>query len=151
MLALSWRADTVNFPVHIKNFNVPQLRQLCKELRSDIVHTVSKTGGHLSSSLGVVELTVALHYVFNAPEDKIIWDVGHQAYVHKILTGRRSQMNSIRTTGGLSGRCMTRPDSSAASHTPPSKQLLQPSKSSTRIIYTKLHTDTPGPTEPSLV
>lgn len=95
--------DTVNYPVHLKNFNVPQLRQLCKELRSDIVHTVSKTGGHLSSSLGVVELTVAMHYVFNAPEDKIIWDVGHQAYVHKILTGRRSQMSTIRTTNGLSG------------------------------------------------
>jgi 1-deoxy-D-xylulose-5-phosphate synthase len=94
----------VNYPVHIKNFNLTQLRQLCKELRSDIVHTVSKTGGHLSSSLGVVELTVALHYVFNAPEDKVIWDVGHQAYVHKILTGRRSRMHTIRTTNGLSGR-----------------------------------------------
>ncbi len=67
------------------------------------MNTVSKTGGHLSSSLGVVELTVALHYVFNAPEDKVIWDVGHQAYVHKILTGRRSRMHTIRTTGGLSG------------------------------------------------
>ncbi|KAJ9523642.1 1-deoxy-D-xylulose 5-phosphate synthase [Haematococcus lacustris] len=95
--------DTVNYPVHIKNFNISQLRQLCKEVRSDIVHSVSKTGGHLSSSLGVVELTVALHYVFNAPEDKIIWDVGHQAYVHKILTGRRSKMSTIRTTNGLSG------------------------------------------------
>mmetsp|Transcript_6361 Transcript_6361/g.14096 ORF Transcript_6361/g.14096 Transcript_6361/m.14096 type:complete len:725 (+) Transcript_6361:161-2335(+) len=95
--------DTVNFPVHMKNFNMEQLRQLCKELRSDIVHSVSKTGGHLSSSLGVVELTVALHYVFNTPEDKIIWDVGHQAYGHKILTGRRKQMTTIRTTGGLSG------------------------------------------------
>ena len=96
--------DTVNFPVHMKNFNVEQLRQLCKELRSDIVHKVSKTGGHLSSSLGVVELTVAMHYVFNSPEDKFIWDVGHQAYGHKILTGRRSRMHTIRTTGGLSGR-----------------------------------------------
>ncbi len=95
--------DTVNFPVHMKNFNVDQLKQLCKEVRSDIVHTVSRTGGHLSSSLGVVELTVALHYVFNTPEDKIIWDVGHQAYGHKILTGRRKGMASIRTTNGLSG------------------------------------------------
>jgi 1-deoxy-D-xylulose-5-phosphate synthase len=100
-------ADTVNYPVHIKNFNLTQLRQLCKELRSDIVHTVSKTGGHLSSSLGVVELTVALHYVFNAPEDKVIWDVGHQAYVHKILTGRRSRMHTIRTTNGLSGEVLS--------------------------------------------
>eukprot|EP00882_Tetradesmus_deserticola_P006935 GHRQ01007305.1.p1 GENE.GHRQ01007305.1~~GHRQ01007305.1.p1 ORF type:complete len:445 (+),score=179.56 GHRQ01007305.1:240-1574(+) len=95
--------DTVNYPVHLKNFSVPQLRQLCKELRSDVVHTVSKTGGHLSSSLGVVELTVALHYCFNAPEDKVIWDVGHQCYIHKILTGRRSGMSTIRTTNGLSG------------------------------------------------
>lgn len=95
--------DTVNFPVHMKNFNNDQLRQLCKELRADIVHKVSKTGGHLSSSLGVVELTVAMHYVFNCPEDKFIWDVGHQAYGHKILTGRRNKMSTIRTTGGLSG------------------------------------------------
>jgi 1-deoxy-D-xylulose-5-phosphate synthase len=96
--------DTVNYPVHLKNFTMPQLRQLCKELRSDVVHTVSKTGGHLSSSLGVVELTVALHYVFNCPEDKLIWDVGHQCYIHKILTGRRSQMATIRQTNGLSGK-----------------------------------------------
>lgn len=95
--------DTVNYPVHIKNFSMEQLKQLCKELRGDIVHKVSKTGGHLSSSLGVVELTVALHYVFNTPEDKIIWDVGHQAYGHKILTGRRKEMPTIRQTNGLSG------------------------------------------------
>ncbi|KAG2434343.1 hypothetical protein HYH02_012361 [Chlamydomonas schloesseri] len=95
--------DTVNYPVHLKNFNNEQLKQLCKELRSDIVHSVSRTGGHLSSSLGVVELTVALHYVFNTPEDKIIWDVGHQAYGHKILTGRRKGMATIRQTNGLSG------------------------------------------------
>ncbi|KAG2494393.1 hypothetical protein HYH03_007446 [Edaphochlamys debaryana] len=95
--------DTVNYPVHMKNFSVEQLKQLCKELRSDIVHSVSRTGGHLSSSLGVVELTVALHYVFNTPEDKIIWDVGHQAYGHKILTGRRKGMGTIRQTHGLSG------------------------------------------------
>nr|ACT21080.1 1-deoxy-D-xylulose 5-phosphate synthase [Dunaliella salina] len=95
--------DTVNYPVHIKNFNMPQLRQLCKELRAEIVHGVSKTGGHLSASLGVVELTVAMHYVFSAPDDKFIWDVGHQAYVHKIMTGRRDKMQTIRKTGGLSG------------------------------------------------
>ncbi|GAB4813647.1 hypothetical protein N2152v2_000693 [Parachlorella kessleri] len=95
--------DTVNFPVHIKNFNVQQLKQLCKELRADLVHSVAKTGGHLGSSLGVVELSVALHHVFNTPEDKIIWDVGHQAYIHKMLTGRRSRMSTIRQQGGLSG------------------------------------------------
>ena len=95
--------DTVNFPVHTKNFNASQLKQLCKELRADLIHTVAKTGGHLGSSLGVVELTVALHYVFNTPEDKIIWDVGHQAYIHKMLTGRRNRMSTIRQQGGLSG------------------------------------------------
>ena len=89
--------------MHIKNFNSQQLKQLCKELRTDVVHKVSQTGGHLSSSLGVVELTVAMHYVFNAPDDKIIFDVGHQCYIHKILTGRRKQMSTIRQTNGLSG------------------------------------------------
>ena len=70
---------------------------------ADLVHTVAKTGGHLGSSLGVVELSVALHHVFNTPEDKIIWDVGHQAYIHKMLTGRRNRMSTIRQQGGLSG------------------------------------------------
>lgn len=70
--------DTVNYPVHIKNFNRRQLKQLCKELREDVIYNVSSTGGHLGASLGVTDLTVALHYVFNAPEDKFIWDVGHQ-------------------------------------------------------------------------
>ncbi len=70
---------------------------------SDLIHTVAKTGGHLGSSLGVVELSVALHYVFNTPEDKVIWDVGHQAYIHKMLTGRRSRMHTIRQLNGLSG------------------------------------------------
>ncbi|CAI0403853.1 unnamed protein product, partial [Linum tenue] len=79
------------------------LEQLAAELRAEIVYGVAKTGGHLSSSLGVVELSVALHHVFSTPEDKIIWDVGHQAYAHKILTGRRSKMNTIRKTSGLAG------------------------------------------------
>ncbi|CAA2980038.1 probable 1-deoxy-D-xylulose-5-phosphate synthase 2, chloroplastic [Olea europaea subsp. europaea] len=95
--------DTINYPVHMKNLSVKELEKLAAQLRAEIVHTVSKTGGHLSSSLGVVELTVALHQVFNAPEDKIIWDVGHQAYGHKILTGRRSKMHTIRKTSGLAG------------------------------------------------
>jgi 1-deoxy-D-xylulose-5-phosphate synthase len=95
--------DTVSYPVHMKNFNTEQLRQLCREIRADLIHTVSQTGGHLGASLGVVELTVALHRVFNCPEDKIIFDVGHQAYVHKILTNRRDRMSTIRQTGGLSG------------------------------------------------
>ncbi|MFS7918119.1 putative 1-deoxy-D-xylulose-5-phosphate synthase [Helianthus anomalus] len=80
-----------------------ELERLADELREEIVYTVSKTGGHLSSNLGVAELTVSLHHVFNTPEDKIIWDVGHQSYPHKILTGRRSKMGTIRQTGGLAG------------------------------------------------
>ncbi|CAL5078876.1 unnamed protein product [Urochloa decumbens] len=95
--------DTVNYPIHMKNLSTPELEQLAAELRAEVVHTVSKTGGHLSSSLGVVELAVALHHVFDTPEDKIIWDVGHQAYPHKILTGRRSRMHTIRQTSGLAG------------------------------------------------
>ncbi|XP_057500813.1 probable 1-deoxy-D-xylulose-5-phosphate synthase 2, chloroplastic [Actinidia eriantha] len=95
--------DTINYPIHMKNLSIEELEQLADELREDIVYTVSKTGGHLSSSLGVAELTVSLHHVFNTPEDKIIWDVGHQAYPHKILTGRRSRMPTIRQTCGLAG------------------------------------------------
>ncbi|XP_076929398.1 putative 1-deoxy-D-xylulose-5-phosphate synthase 2, chloroplastic [Bidens hawaiensis] len=95
--------DTINYPIHMKNLCLAELEQLAAELREEIVYTVSKTGGHLSSSLGVVELTVSLHHVFNTPEDKIIWDVGHQAYPHKILTGRRSRMRTIRQTCGLAG------------------------------------------------
>ncbi|XP_054809462.1 probable 1-deoxy-D-xylulose-5-phosphate synthase 2, chloroplastic isoform X2 [Prosopis cineraria] len=95
--------DTINYPVHMKDLSAQNLEQLAAEVRADIVHTISDTGGHLSSSLGAVELAVALHHVFNTPEDKIIWDVGHQAYPHKILTGRRSRMHTIRKTSGLAG------------------------------------------------
>ncbi|GLT42024.1 hypothetical protein SLA2020_160480 [Shorea laevis] len=95
--------DTINYPIHMKNLSIKELKQLAEELRSDVIFNVSKTGGHLGSSLGVVELTVALHYVFNAPQDKILWDVGHQSYPHKILTGRRDKMHTIRQTNGLSG------------------------------------------------
>nr|ACI43010.1 1-deoxy-D-xylulose 5-phosphate synthase [Stevia rebaudiana] len=95
--------DTINYPVHMKNLTTQDLEQLAAELRQDIVYSVANTGGHLSSSLGVVELSVALHHVFNTPDDKIIWDVGHQAYPHKILTGRRSKMHTIRKTSGLAG------------------------------------------------
>ncbi|KAJ6382135.1 hypothetical protein OIU77_030733 [Salix suchowensis] len=95
--------DTINYPIHMKNLSVQELGKLADELREEIVYTVSKTGGHLSSSLGVAELTVALHHVFDTPEDKIIWDVGHQTYPHKILTGRRSRMRTIRQKFGLAG------------------------------------------------
>lgn len=80
-----------------------ELNVLCREIRQEIIRTVAKNGGHLASNLGVVELTVALHYVFDVPFDNIVWDVGHQSYTHKILTGRRKQLCTIRTQGGLSG------------------------------------------------
>ncbi|GER56359.1 1-deoxy-D-xylulose 5-phosphate synthase [Striga asiatica] len=95
--------DTINYPIHMKNLSVKELKQLADELRSDVIFNVSKTGGHLGSSLGVIELTVALHYIFNAPQDRILWDVGHQSYPHKILTGRRQKMPTLRQTEGLSG------------------------------------------------
>ncbi|KAH7844572.1 hypothetical protein Vadar_029565 [Vaccinium darrowii] len=95
--------DTINYPIHMKNLSIKELKQLADELRSDVIFSVSKTGGHLGSSLGVVELTVALHYVFNAPQDRLLWDVGHQSYPHKILTGRRDKMHTMRQTNGLSG------------------------------------------------
>ena len=80
-----------------------QLRQLADELRTETIDAVSITGGHLGAGLGVVELTVALHYVFDTPDDRLIWDVGHQAYPHKILTGRRDRIRTLRQGGGLSG------------------------------------------------
>nr|AZG04492.1 1-deoxy-D-xylulose-5-phosphate synthase 10 [Centranthera grandiflora] len=95
--------DTINYPIHMKNLSLEELESLADELREEMVYTVSKTGGHLSSSLGVSELTVALHHVFDTPEDKIIWDVGHQAYAHKILTGRRQRMHTIRQSYGVAG------------------------------------------------
>lgn len=95
--------DRVNGPQDIKNMSQAELLELCDELRSTIISVVSRNGGHLAPNLGVIELTVALHRVFNSPEDKIIWDVGHQAYSHKILTGRFKRFPTIRQYGGLSG------------------------------------------------
>merc|ERR1719313_2032443 len=95
--------DSVVEPRDMNGLSLPELKQLAHELRWDTIRAVSKTGGHLGSSLGVVELTVALHKVFDAPEDRILWDVSHQCYPHKILTGRRSRMGTLRQAGGLSG------------------------------------------------
>ena len=95
--------DRVHVPADLRNFSAEQLRQVADELRAETVDAVSVTGGHLGASLGVVELTVALHAVFDTPTDKVIWDVGHQAYPHKILTGRRSRIRTLRQGGGLSG------------------------------------------------
>lgn len=95
--------DTVLLPSDIRDFSSEQLQQLADELRGDTIRSVSITGGHLGASLGVVELTVAIHHIFDTPHDRLIWDVGHQCYPHKILTGRRDRMNTLRQGGGLSG------------------------------------------------
>ncbi|WP_374542445.1 1-deoxy-D-xylulose-5-phosphate synthase [Sphingorhabdus sp.] len=95
--------DKVNVPADLRKLEPSQLRQLADELRSETISAVSVTGGHLGAGLGVVELTTAIHYVFNTPEDRLVWDVGHQCYPHKILTGRRDRIRTLRTGGGLSG------------------------------------------------
>ena len=95
--------NTVNTPEDLRRLPREQLSQLARELREFLVESVSKTGGHLSSNLGTVELTIALHYVYDTPEDRLVWDVGHQTYVHKILTGRRGAMKTLRMAGGIAG------------------------------------------------
>lgn len=102
--------DGVNSPKDIKKMNTSQLNELCSDIRQLLISTVSHTGGHLASNLGVVELTVALHKVFNSPTDQIVFDVGHQCYTHKILTGRKDRFSTLRTENGISG--FTRPDES---------------------------------------
>ena len=95
--------EKINSPEDLKKLNIEEKEQLAKEIREYILNVVSENGGHLASNLGVVELTIALHSVFNVPTDKIVWDVGHQTYVHKILTGRREQLKTIRKLDGLAG------------------------------------------------
>ena len=95
--------DTIDSPADLKKLAVADLPRLCQEIRDEIVETCARNGGHLGSSLGAVELNVALHYVFSSPQDKLVWDVGHQAYAHKLLTGRRDRFRTIRTPGGLAG------------------------------------------------
>ena len=95
--------DSVHMPEQLRHLSRKQLPDLAKELREFLVESVSQTGGHLSSNLGVVELTIALHYVFNTPDDRFVWDVGHQTYPHKILTGRRNAMSELRKSGGIAG------------------------------------------------
>ena len=106
--------DRIKSPKDLDELNDEQLKDLASELRYDVIETVSKTGGHLGASLGVIELTIALHKIFDAPKDKIIWDVGHQSYPHKILTGRRDQMSTLRKKDGLSG--FTKRDESKYDH-----------------------------------
>ena len=95
--------DKINYPSDLRELKKNQLEQLATELRSELIDVVSETGGHLGAGLGVVELTVALHYVFNTPKDKLVWDVGHQCYPHKIITGRKDKIKTLRKGGGLSG------------------------------------------------
>src|ERR1700750_454491 len=95
--------DTIHAPGDIKHLSVAQLEELAGEIRERMIRTLSKTGGHLGPNLGVVELTLAMHYVFDTPKDHFVFDVSHQAYVHKLLTGRRKQFHTIRTPGGLNG------------------------------------------------
>jgi 1-deoxy-D-xylulose-5-phosphate synthase len=95
--------DTINSPLDVKHLTVPQLVVLAEEIREELISVLSKTGGHLGPNLGVVELTLAMHYVFDTPTDHFVFDVSHQAYVHKLLTGRREQFHTIRTPGGLNG------------------------------------------------
>src|SRR4026208_2613208 len=95
--------DTLNGPDDLRRLPEASLRQVADELRSETINAVAVTGGHLGAGLGVVELTVALHHVFDTPRDRLVWDVGHQAYPHKILTGRRGRVRTLRQGGGLSG------------------------------------------------
>ena len=95
--------DKINFPSDLKKIPETKLQNVADELRKEMIDAVSVTGGHLGASLGVVELTVALHYIFNTPNDKLIWDVGHQCYPHKILTGRKDKIRTLRQGKGISG------------------------------------------------
>ena len=102
-MALTPLLDNIKTPADLRRLPEKDLRQVADELRQETIDAVSVTGGHLGAGLGVVELTVAIHWVFNTPSDRLIWDVGHQAYPHKILTGRRDRIRTLRTGNGLSG------------------------------------------------
>ena len=95
--------DSIHAPQDLKAMTIEDMKELSREIREFILTSLSQTGGHLASNLGVVELTIALHYVFDSPKDKMIWDVGHQTYIHKLLTGRKDKFDSLRKIGGLSG------------------------------------------------
>ena len=95
--------DQIEYPADLRKLNRDQLEKVSEELREELIDVVSETGGHLGAGLGVVELTVAIHYVFNTPKDKLVWDVGHQCYPHKIITGRKKLIRTLRKGGGLSG------------------------------------------------
>src|SRR5216110_4144246 len=100
---MSLYLDTVDNPAQVKKLTLAQLQSLAEEIRQELITKLSKNGGHLGPNLGVVELTLALHRVFSTPHDKFVWDVSHQSYVHKLLTGRKNRFHTIRSTGGLNG------------------------------------------------
>src|SRR5438874_2310768 len=117
--AMNRYLDMVDNPTHVKKLTVEQLQSLAEEIRHELITVLSRTGGHLGPNLGVVELTLALHHVFATPRDKFVWDVSHQSYVHKLLTGRKNRFNTIRSTGGISGfamRCESEHDCYGAAH-----------------------------------
>ncbi|MGI4756245.1 MAG: 1-deoxy-D-xylulose-5-phosphate synthase N-terminal domain-containing protein, partial [Janthinobacterium lividum] len=111
--------STIDSPADIKQLSIPQLLELAEEIRARLISSVAKTGGHIGPNLGVVELTIAMHYVFDTPRDSFVFDVSHQAYVHKLLTGRASRFDTIRQPGGLNGfmlRTESEHDSFGAGH-----------------------------------
>ena len=111
--------NKINFPHDLRKFNKEELPLIAEELRKELIDAVSTTGGHLGAGLGVVELTLAIHYIFDTPKDRLIWDVGHQAYPHKIITGRRDKIRTLRQGKGLSGftkRAESEYDSFGAAH-----------------------------------
>ena len=118
--------ETIRSPRDLRDLNQEELRQLSREIRAFLVDAVSATGGHLGPNLGAVELTIALHRTFNSPTDAIVWDTGHQTYVHKILTGRAKDFGSLRTKGGLSGY----PSRAESEH-----DLVENSHASTSLSY----------------
>ncbi|MSZ49827.1 MAG: 1-deoxy-D-xylulose-5-phosphate synthase, partial [Actinobacteria bacterium] len=118
--------ETIRSPRDLRDLNQDELRQLSREIRAFLVDAVSATGGHLGPNLGAVELTIALHRTFNSPSDAIVWDTGHQTYVHKILTGRAKDFGSLRTKGGLSGY----PSRAESEH-----DLVENSHASTSLSY----------------
>ena len=118
--------DTVGGPADLKGMTDPQLRELAAEIRDVLVETVSRTGGHLGPNLGMVEITLAMHRVFDSPRDRLIYDTGHQTYVHKLLTGRAPQFDSLRQQGGLSGY----PSQAESEH-----DVIENSHASTALSY----------------
>jgi 1-deoxy-D-xylulose-5-phosphate synthase len=95
--------DAIEYPADVRRLSVDELPQLAAEIREEVISVVSEVGGHFASTLGAVELTLALHYVFNTPTDRVVWDTGHQAYAHKLICGRREQLATIRQRNGISG------------------------------------------------